>query len=110
MAVTPVGNAVYINQNAQVSSAQHSNAQPKLDFQALVTTQIMEDKQKEIQDVRPTEQVEKTNEDGHGSKEKQESKKKENKEEEEKSLEPQEHKDVVVTDTDGTIAHLDISI
>ncbi|MGP1449938.1 MAG: hypothetical protein ACTTJS_02265 [Wolinella sp.] len=56
MAVSPIGNVTYINQNMQTSSIQHANAQQRLDFQALVNLQELDEKLDEIQEVRPTEQ------------------------------------------------------
>ncbi len=61
MAVSPIGNITHIHQNAQVGSVQHANSQVKLDFQAMVNLQEMQDKQDEIQEVRPAEEVLETN-------------------------------------------------
>ena len=55
MAVNPIGNVTYINQNAQVNSIQYANSQVKGDFQAMVNLQIMEEKQ----NAKATEKVEK---------------------------------------------------
>ena len=66
MAVNPIGNVTYINQNAQVNSIQYANSQVKGDFQAMVNLQIMEEKQNEIEEVRPTEETLKSDEDAEG--------------------------------------------
>ena len=106
MAVSPVGNTTFINQNSQVSSTQHANAQAKLDFQALVNIQEMENKQNEIAEVRPAEDIKKTDEDAKGSKQEQKKKKKKAK----KSKKKEQEKDEIVRDSHGDITHLDISV
>ena len=106
MAVTPVGNMTFINQNAQVSSVQQANTQVKLDFQSMVNLQTLQEQQEEIQEVRPTEETleVKDEREGNGKREKDEEEKQESKEPE--NLKPQEFQ----TDTDNTIPHLDISV
>lgn len=56
MGVTPLGNITYINQNTQVSAIHHANAQQKVDFQAMVNLQQMNEKLEEISEVRPPEE------------------------------------------------------
>ena len=63
MAVSPISNVNFINQNSQVGSIQQANNQVKLDFQAMISLQEMQDKENEVQEVRPTEETPKTNED-----------------------------------------------
>ncbi|WP_104721543.1 hypothetical protein [Helicobacter mesocricetorum] len=105
MAVNPIGNVTYINQNAQVGSTQYANAQVKGDFQAMVNLQIMEEKQNEIEEVRPTEETLKSDEDAKGqAREEDEEKKQAKKEYEEKE------EDSIEVGEDGIIKHLDISI
>lgn len=110
MAVTPINNALFINQNAQAGSVQHANAQTKLDFQAMVNLQAMQDAQDEIQEVRPTEEIQKTDEDAEGSKQEQEQQESKDKEEEEDKNLPQKDPDIIQKYEDGTIKHLNISI
>ncbi len=69
MAVSPLGNITYINQNMQSSSIQHANAQQRMDFQALVNLQEMDEKQQEIEEVRPAEETDALNEDREKEKE-----------------------------------------
>ena len=106
MAVTPIGNLTFINQNAQVSSVQQANTQVKLDFQSMVNLQTLQEQQEEIQEVRPTEETLAVNDEreGNGKREKDEEEKQESKEQE--HLKPQK----LETDTDNTIPHLDISV
>lgn len=106
MAVSPVGNMTYINQNAQAGSIQHANAQVKLDFQAMVNLQTLQEQQEKIQEVRPTEETleAKDEREGNGKQEKDEEEKKQ------ANSSNTEQKDSIITNNDGTIAHLDISV
>ena len=105
MAVTPVGNMTFINQNAQVSSVQQANTQVKLDFQSMVNLQSLQDQQEEIQEVRPTEETleVKDEREGNGKREKDEEEKKDRKEQDAESQGFQ-------ANSDDTIPHLDISV
>ncbi|PAF47576.1 hypothetical protein BKH46_03900 [Helicobacter sp. 12S02634-8] len=53
MAISPVGNVTYINQNAQASSIQQANAITRSDMTHIIN-QEFQDKLKDIQEVRPT--------------------------------------------------------
>ena len=108
MAVSPISNVNFINQNSQVGSIQQANNEVKLDFQAMISLQEMQDKENEVQEVRPTEETPKTNEDKEDNgKQDQE---KEN-QETTKTLETQEDsQDEIQTDENGLIQHLNISI
>ncbi|MDE7176027.1 MAG: hypothetical protein K2N75_08330 [Helicobacter sp.] len=108
MAVSPIGNITHIHQNAQVGSVQHANSQVKLDFQAMVNLQEMQDKQDEITEVRPTEEVLETNDEREGNG-KEPEEEKERKKQEEESQDTQEE-DSIQTKEDGTIVHLNISV
>lgn len=105
MAVTPVGNMTFINQNAQVSSVQQANTQVKLDFQSMVNLQTLQEQQEEIQEVRPTEETleVKDEREGNGKREKDEEEKQESKEQDTESQGFQ-------ANSDDTIPHLDISV
>lgn len=107
MAVTPVGNMTYINQNAQVGSVQQANTQVKLDFQAMVNLQNMQDQQDEIQEVRPTEETleVKDEREGNGKQEKDEEESKQ-----ESKQESAKQDDSIQTNENGTITHLNISV
>ncbi len=72
MAISTIGNITYINQNMQTTSTQHANATQRSDF----IPQEFEDKLKEIEEVRPTEQNQKVDKDSKNKQEfEQESKK-----------------------------------
>lgn len=63
MAISPIGNITYINQNMQATSATHANAMQRGDM----IPQEFEDKLKEIQEVRPTETGNKIDKDTKGN-------------------------------------------
>lgn len=110
MAVSPIGNVTFINQNAQVGSVQQANAQVKLDFQAMVNLQSMQEEQDEIQEVRPTEENAEVKDEREGDgKEEREEEKKEKKETKGLQEENTETSCIEKND-DGTILHLNISV
>ena len=56
MAVTPLGNSNFINQNAPVVSQVHANQQARFDMQALLAAELATQQNEEIQEVRPMEE------------------------------------------------------
>ncbi len=56
MAVTPLGNSNFINQNAPVVSQVHSNQQARFDMQALMASELATQQNEEIKEVRPMEE------------------------------------------------------
>ena len=56
MAVTPLGNTNFINQNAPVVSQVHANQQARFDMQALLAAELATQQNEEIQEVRPMEE------------------------------------------------------
>ena len=106
MAVSPISNVNYINQNSQFSSVQPANAPVKLDFQTMVNLQEMQDRQEEIQEVRPTEETLKTDEDKEGNgKRDQEGNQNQNQKKSQK-----DSQDEIQLGEDGTIQHVNISV
>lgn len=99
MAVSTIGNITYINQNMQTTSANLANATQRGDF----IPQEFENKLKEIAEVRPTETLQKTDENGKNGKQEQE---------ERESQKPQEQKEQPsrVLDSHKSNALLDITI
>ena len=79
MAFSTIGNITYINQNMQTTSANLANATQRGDF----IPQEFENKLKEIAEVRPTENLQKTDE--NGKQDKQDKQDKEAKEEREEN-------------------------
>lgn len=99
MAVSTIGNITYINQNMQTTSANLANATQRGDF----IPQEFENKLKEIAEVRPTETLQKTDENGKNGKQEQE---------ERESQKPQGQKEqpAKVLDSPKSNALLDITI
>ncbi|MCX2717091.1 hypothetical protein OQH61_05005 [Helicobacter sp. MIT 21-1697] len=63
MAVSPIGNVTYINQNSQLGSIQYANNMQKVDFALHANMQEFVDKLKAVQEVSPTPQTEAINPD-----------------------------------------------
>ncbi len=57
MALGPIGNVTYINQNSQVGSMQHANAMQKVDFALNANMQEFVDKLKAVQEVAPAQET-----------------------------------------------------
>ena len=56
MAVTPLGNSNFINQNAPVVSQVHANQQARFEMQSLMTSELATQQNEEIKEVRPMEE------------------------------------------------------
>lgn len=88
MAIGPIGNAIYVNQQMAIVAGEQNAALNKFDLQNLAAAAIINEKEKEVQAVRPTEEIHETNEDAERKKreeEENEKNKKKRDEEEEKS-------------------------
>jgi len=57
MAVGPVGAVIYTNQNTQAASVKQSDVQNRVDMQNLIASASANEKDKEIREVRPTEET-----------------------------------------------------
>ena len=57
MALTPIGNVTYINQNSQLGSIQHANATHRADVALNANMQEFVDKLKAVQEVSPAPQT-----------------------------------------------------
>lgn len=57
MSVSPLGNIHFINQNSPVVSHAASTQQARFDMQAAMSAELMADKEKEIEEVRPAEEA-----------------------------------------------------
>ncbi len=57
MSVTPVSANIYVNQNAQVASAAQSEVQAKTEFANVIAGQLANEKEREVAEIRPTEEV-----------------------------------------------------
>lgn len=65
MAISPIGNITYINQNTQLNSVQQANAVARGDMGDVIAKEF-QDKLKDIQEVRPTEDSQSINPDKKG--------------------------------------------
>lgn len=69
MAIGPIGNTIYVNQQ-MASVASDKNVQlNRFELQALAAQAIMQEQEKEIQEVRPTEENQKVDPDREHTKE-----------------------------------------
>ncbi|MGP1485572.1 MAG: hypothetical protein ACTTJC_05760 [Campylobacter sp.] len=57
MAVTPLGNTIFINQNANVVSHKAAEVQNRFDLQSAAAFSITEEERKEVEQIRPTEET-----------------------------------------------------
>ena len=88
MAIGPIGNTIYVNQQIPYIASLQADHTQRIDFQNMVANKLANEKEKEIQEVRPTEENQKVDPDKEhqqdqpqkDSKEKKNETKKENKE------------------------------
>lgn len=57
MAITPISNSIYVNQNAPVAASVQSDFQSKLDMQIAINAAAFAEKKKEVEEIRPTEET-----------------------------------------------------
>lgn len=57
MAVTPLGNTIFINQNMNVAANKQAETQNRFDLQSLAAMGLNDEKNDEIAQVRPTEET-----------------------------------------------------
>lgn len=94
MPVSPIGNQLYVNQNMGVASQTQAQHQGKVDFQNVLNLQEFQNKEKEVEEVRPTEESDKIDPDREHEKQEAEQHQKENKEKEahkDSTTAPSEH-------------------
>ncbi len=56
MGISPIGGIIYTNQNMQVPASKQIDFQNKLDLQNVMAAEVLNEKEKEIEEVRPTEE------------------------------------------------------
>jgi len=56
MAIGPIGNAIYVNQQTASVASLKTEFNNRIDFQNMADQAIANEKEKEIEDVRPTEE------------------------------------------------------
>ena len=70
MAITPLGGVIYANQNMQIPASKQIDFQNKLDLQNVMAAEVLNEKEKEIEEVRPTEESYKIDPENEHEKEK----------------------------------------
>ena len=97
MAIGPIGSAIYVNQQMASVASEQTATQNKFDLQNLAAAAIANDKDKVVQEVRPTEATGETNEDAERKKrEEEENEKNKKKKKEEKETPPLHQLDIKV--------------
>lgn len=56
---TPIGNSILVKQNLPLVAKMWSNFQNRLDLQEAIGRELLKEKKKEIQKIKPTEKIEK---------------------------------------------------
>lgn len=63
MAIGAIGNAIFVNQQTATVSSVHGNQNNRFDLQNVMAQQIANEKEKEVSEVRPTEENHEVDED-----------------------------------------------
>jgi len=56
MGITPIGGVIYANQNMQIPASKQIDFQNKTDLQNVMAAEVLNEKEKEIEEVRPAEE------------------------------------------------------
>ena len=110
MAVTPLGNTIFINQNVNMVSSKVADVQNRFDLQNLAAASLASDEKQEVSEVRPTEETYKIDPENEHEKQK---KKDEQERFEGKRSQDLEENDEEADETqieDEPIRHIDIEI
>jgi outer membrane biosynthesis protein TonB len=98
MAIGPVGNTIYVNQQ-MASVASDKNVQlNRFELQALAAQMVTQEQEKEIQDVRPTEENQKADPDREHAKEQAEQEERRSKHEEHETPKEEASKSIHILD------------
>jgi hypothetical protein len=57
MAIGPIGAHIYVNQNMQIQASKQTDFQNKLDLQNIQAAAVANEKDKDVQEVRPPEET-----------------------------------------------------
>ncbi|EGU23381.1 hypothetical protein [Campylobacter fetus] len=57
MAITPLANTLYVNQNTPAAASVQGDFQSKLELQSAIAAQNAAEKKKEVEEIRPTEET-----------------------------------------------------
>jgi len=98
MAIGPIGSAIYTNQQMAAVASEQTAQQNKFDLQNLAAQALINEKEKEVAEVRPTEETGETNEDAERKKREEEEneKNKQNKDDEKEEMPPLHQLDIKV--------------
>lgn len=109
MAIGPIGGMTYANQNMQVAASKQTDFQNKLDLQNVQAAAAANEKDKEVTEVRPTEETYKIDPEHEHEKEKREE---ESGAKEEQTTKDTKHKKLKESEEEQPIqaGHLDIKI
>jgi len=102
MALGPVGNVIFVNQQTPAVATIKADHNARLDFQNMAAQHITNEKEKEVQELRPTEENQQIDPDREHQKEEAEQEQKNRKKQ--KKADEQEQTDAPV------IHHLDIKV
>ena len=98
MAVGPIGGAIYVNQQIPAVASEKISLQNRFDLQNLAAAEATNNKEKEMEEVRPTEENHEVDPDREENKQEQEQKKRQREQKDERS------------DDDEPLHHLDIKV
>lgn len=109
MAIGPIGAHIYVNQNMQVQASKQTDFQNRLEMQNLQAAAVANEKNKEVTEVRPTEETYKIDPENEHEKQKREE---ESGAKEEETTKDTKHKHLKESDEEGppAIGHLDIKV
>lgn len=99
MAIGPIGSAIYINQQMAAVASEQNAQQNKFDLQNIAAAAIANEKEQEVQEVRPTEETGETNEDAERKKREEEEKEKQKQQQDDdkdQDIPPLHHLDIKV--------------
>ncbi|DAB34065.1 MAG TPA: hypothetical protein CFH82_07155 [Sulfurospirillum sp. UBA12182] len=109
MAIGPIGAHIYVNQNMQVQASKQTDFQNRLEMQNLQAAAVANEKNKEVTEVRPTEETYKIDPENEHEKQKREE---ESGAKEEETTKDTKHKHLKESDEEEppAIGHLDIKV
>ena len=108
MSITPIGGVIYANQNMQIPASKQIDFQNRVDLQNSAAAQLLNEKEKEVAEVRPTEETYKIDPEKEHEREKNDESTGE-KEEEEKLAKKIEKK-IKKSSENSSFHHLDIKV
>ncbi len=104
MALGPVGNAIYVNQQIASVSSEHTARNNRIDMQNFTAGIAVTQEEKEVKEVRPAEENHKVDED-------RDHQRQEHDEEQKRSPKQEHHEEKKEHESDdGEIHHLDIKV